>query len=110
MHGFLEYLRTQKISFDYNMLRETLKMFGAKEDTLIYTNSNDEVKNFPCWSKVDDDELEEVYEGKKEIEEGDKTNLSAVSVSEASAASKNEVKAEDKPYSEDDLKQAEDLF
>ena len=56
-NGFLEYLRTKKINFDYNMLRETLKMFGAKEDTLIYTNAQDEIKNFPCWSKTDDDEL-----------------------------------------------------
>lgn len=109
-NGFLEYLRTKKINFDYNMLRETLKMFGAKEDTLIYTNAQDEIKNFPCWSKTDDDELEETYQGNKEIEEGDKNNLGMVSVSEASAVSKNEVPAEEKPYTESDLKDAEDLF
>lgn len=109
-NGFLEYLRTKKINFDYNMLRETLKMFGAKEDTLIYTNAQDEIKNFPCWSKTDDDELEATYQGNKEIEEGDKNNLGMVSVSEASAVSKNEVQAEEKPYTEADLKDAEDLF
>ena len=109
-NGFLEYLRTKKINFDYNMLRETLKMFGAKEDTLIYTNAQDEIKNFPCWSKTDDDELEETYQGNKEIEEGDKNNLGMVGVSEASAVSKNEVQAEEKPYTESDLKDAEDLF
>lgn len=109
-NGFLEYLRTQKISFDYNMLRETLKMFGAKEDVLIYTNANDEVKNFPCWSKADDDELEDVYEANKEIEEGDRTNLGAVSISEASSVNRNEDREADKPYSDKDLKNAEDLF
>ena len=109
-NGFLEYLRTKKINFDYNMLRETLKMFGAKEDTLIYTNAQDEVKNFPCWSKTDDDELEETYNGNKEIEEGDKNNLGMIGVSEASAVSKNEVQAEEKPYTESDLKDAENLF
>lgn len=109
-NGFLEYLRTKKINFDYNMLRETLKMFGAKEDTLIYTNAQDEIKNFPCWSKTDDDELEETYKGNKEIEEGDKNNLGMVGVSEASAVSKNEAPAEEKPYTESDLKDAENLF
>jgi len=109
-NGFLEYLRTKKISFDYNMLRETLKMFGAKEDTLIYTNAQDEIKNFPCWSKDDDDELEETYKGNKEIEEGDKNNLGIVGVSEASAVSRNEAPAEEKPYTESDLKDAENLF
>lgn len=109
-NGFLEYLRTKKINFDYNMLRETLKMFGAKEDTLIYTNAQDEIKNFPCWSKTDDDELEETYQGNKEIEEGDKNNLGMIGISEASAVSKNEVPAEEKPYTESDLKDAEDLF
>ena len=109
-NGFLEYLRTKKINFDYNMLRETLKMFGAKEDTLIYTNAQDEIKNFPCWSKTDDDELEETYQGNKEIEEGDKNNLGMIGVSEASAVSKNEVQAEEKPYTESDLKDAENLF
>lgn len=109
-NGFLEYLRTKKINFDYSMLRETLKMFGAKEDTLIYTNSQGEIKNFPCWSKTDDDELEEAYKGNKEIEEGDKNNLGTIGVSEASAASRNEVPVEEKPYTEDDLKDAENLF
>ena len=109
-NGFLEYLRTKKINFDYNMLRETLKMFGAKEDTLVYTNAQDEIKNFPCWSKTDDDELEETYQGNKEIEEGDKNNLGMIGVSEVSAVSKNEVQAEEKPYTESDLKDAEDLF
>ena len=85
-------------------------MFGAIEVTLIYTNAQDEIKNFPCWSKTDDDELEEAYKGNKEIEEGDRNNLGMVGISEASAVSKNEVTAEEKPYTEADLKDAENLF
>lgn len=108
--GFLEYLRTKKISFDYSMLRETLKSFGAKEDILVYTNSQEEVKNFPCWSKADDDELEETYKGNQEIEEGDKSNLNLEGVSEASPVSKNEAPVEEKLYTEADLKDAENLF
>ena len=108
--GFLEYLRTKKISFDYSMLRETLKSFGAKEDILVYTNAQEEVKNFPCWSKADDDELEETYRGNQEIEEGDKSNLSLEGVSEASPVSKNEAPVEEKLYTEADLKDAENLF
>ena len=103
-NGFLDYLRTKKINFDYNMLRETLKTFGAKEDTLIYTNAQGDVKKFPCWSKVDDDELEETYKGNMEVTDGDKNNLS---VSDAFASDKGE---EEQLYTDDDLKNAEDIF
>lgn len=106
--GFTDYLRTQKINFDYSMLREVLKQFGAKEDTLTYTNSTGDVKNFPCWSRTDDSELEEAYEGAVEIEQGDRANLN--SVSEVSSVKEEEAKSEEKPYSEEDLKNAEDLF
>ena len=106
--GFTDYLKLQKISFDYSMLRETLKQFGAKEDILTYMNATGEVKNFPCWSRVDDAELEEAYEGAVEIENGDRANLGAVS--EASSVEEFEVKTEEKPYSAEDLKNAEDLF
>lgn len=108
--GFANYLRNQKISFDYNMLRETLKLFGAVEDTLVYFNSMNEEKHFPCWSKVDDNELEEAYEGAMEIEDGDKANLNAESISEASPVESKEKAEEEKLYSEADMKNAQDLF
>lgn len=108
--GFADFLRNQKISFDYNMLRETLKLFGAVEDNLVYFNSMNEQKVFPCWSKVDDEELEEAYEGAMEIEDGDKANLNAEGISEASPAESREKVTEEKPYSEADLKDAESLF
>ena len=109
--GFSDYLRNQKISFDYNMLRETLKQFGAVEDVLQYTNAFGEEMHFPCWSKIEDKDIDEAYMGAMEIESGDKANLGIVSVSEATNTAVIESKGEeDKPYTEEDLKQAEDMF
>ena len=108
--GFSEYLRNQKINFDYNMLRETLKTFGATEDVLVYMNSMGEEMHFPCWSKVEDKEIDEAYVGAMEVENGDKAGLEVVSVSEATNIEKKEAVEEEKPYTDEDLKQAEDLF
>lgn len=108
--GFSDYLRNQKITFDYNMLRETLKLFGAVEDTLVYMSAFGEERHFPCWSKAEDDEINEAYTGAVEIEEGDKANMGVVSVSEASNIDVPESKSEEKPYTDEDLKKAEDMF
>lgn len=108
--GFTDYLRNQKITFDYNMLREMLKTFGAVEDSLQYTNSLGEEIHFPCWSKEEDSLIKESYEGAVEVENGDKENLSAVSVSEASNIEVFENKESEKLYTEQDKKDAENLF
>lgn len=109
--GFSDYLRNQKISFDYNMLRETLKNFGAVEDVLQYTNAFGEIMHFPCWSKLEDKDIDEAYLGAMEIENGDKANMGVIGVSEASNVNMPEPKSEDeKPYTEDDMKNAQDLF
>lgn len=108
--GFSEYLRNQKINFDYAMLRETLKGFGAVEDTLRYFDAFNEEHNFPCWSKTEDKSIEEEYEGAMEVEKGDKSSLSVESVSEASSVEVQEVTEEEKPYSDKDLESAKDLF
>lgn len=109
--GFSDYLRNQKISFDYNMLRETLKQFGAVEDVLQYTNAFGEEMHFPCWSKIEDKDIDEAYMGAMEIESGDKANLGVVGVSEATNTAVVESRGEEeKPYTEEDLKQAEDMF
>ena len=108
--GFTDYLRVQKISFDYNMLRETLKAFGAKEDTLTYTNAVGEERNFPCWSKAEDAELDEAYAGAMEIESGDKASLGVLGVSETPPSAKGESAEEEKPYTPQDVKDAESLF
>ena len=91
------------------MLRETLKQFGAVEDTLQYTNSFGEEMHFPCWSKAEDTEINEAYVGAMEIEEGDRASLSLESVSEASNTVNIE-KKEEKPYSDKDLEEAKNMF
>lgn len=96
--GFAEYLRNNKVNFDQSMLRETLKSFGAVEDTLKYNNSMGDLVEFPCWSKSEDKEIDEAYKGEVEIAEGDKAH----SVSEATNITETETSSEEKPYSEED--------
>lgn len=108
--GFSDYLHNQKITFDYNMLRETLKNFGAVEDVLVYYSAMNEERHYPCWSKVEDSEINEAYSGAVEIEEGDRANMGVVGVSEASNIDVPEPKSEEKPYTDEDLKKAEELF
>ena len=108
--GFSDYLRNQKIAFDYNMLRETLKNFGAVEDVLVYYNAMNDEKHYPCWSKVEDSEIDEAYSGAVEIEEGDKANMGVVGVSEASNIDVPDPKSEEKPYTDEDMRKAEELF
>ena len=97
--GFAEYLRNNKVNFDQSMLRETLKSFGAVEDTLRYNNSMGDLVEFPCWSKSEDKEIDEAYKGEVEIAEGDKAH----SVSEATNITETETSSDEKPYSESDL-------
>ena len=105
--GFAEFLKNQKINFDFGMLRETLKQFGAQEDVLVYDDSFGEEKHFPCWSKVEDNSIEDAYNGAMEVEQGDKQ---ALSVGDATNTDEIEVKDEDKPYTDEDKKEGEDLF
>ena len=109
--GFAEFLKNQKITFDFNMLRETLIQFGAKEDVLVYEDALGEERRFPCWSKSEDAVIEDAYNGAMEVEEGDKRSLSVASVGDASNVEEYEPKAEEeKPYTEEDLKEGEELF
>ena len=108
--GFIEYLRNSKISFDLGMLRETLKGFGVQEDVLVYTSALGEERRFPCWSKAEDNVIEETYKGFMEVEEGDKANIGAVSVSEATNTAVEEKQGEEKSYSEEDFNDAQNLF
>lgn len=107
--GFADYLRNAKISYDLTMLRETLKSFGAVEDTLVYFNAHEEERHFPCWSKIEDKQIDDMYAGSVEVEEGDKANLGVVSVSDASNVEDKEADKE-KSYTPEDLKDAEDMF
>jgi hypothetical protein len=84
-----------------------LKQFGAQEDVLVYDDSFGEEKHFPCWSKVEDKNIEDAYNGAMEVEQGDKQ---ALSVGDASNTEEIEVKDDEKPYTEDDKKEGEGLF
>lgn len=108
--GFAEFLKNNKVSFDYAMLREMLKTFGAVEDTLIYFDALDEEHRFPCWSKIEDEAIREGYEGAMEVEKGDKANLTLESVSEASNVADKEAKTEEKAYTEADLAEIKNLI
>lgn len=108
--GFTDYLRNQKINFDYGTFREMLKSFGAVEDVLIYENALGDEMHFPCWSKTEDSEIDEAYQSVIEVENGDKASIGIESVSEVSNTEEVEVKEEEKPYSEEDRAEAEDLF
>lgn len=106
--GFTDYLKNQKINFDASLLRETLKSFGAEEDVLVYTNAIGEERRCICWSKVEDKDINEAYTGMLEVEEGDKYFYDNFSVSDASNTEDKE--EEVKPYTEEDMRDAEEMF
>ena len=110
--GFSEYLRNQKIPFDPSLMREIMKRFGAKEDTLTYTNARGDVIHFPCWSKLEDRDIDDAYEGELEIETGDKAGGLGTGASVSDADNTEDKKDEDieNPYTEEDKKNAKDLF
>ena len=108
--GFTKYLQNQKVNFDMALMRETLKQFGAIEDILVYTNSFGEEIRFPCWSKEEDESINEAYVGTMEIENGDKASMGIVGVSEADNVLVPESNSDEKPYSDEDLKNAQELF
>ena len=107
--GFAQYLTNSKLKYDPSMLRETLKQFGAIEDVLVYINATGEERSFRCWSKVEDSTIDDVYAGSMEVEEGDKS-MNGFSVSDATNAKPVEENTEEKLYTEEDLKNAEDMF
>lgn len=108
MQGLTKYLQNQKVNFDIALMRETLKQFGAEEDVLVYVNAFGDEIHFPCWSKEEDKNISEAYIGVMEIENGDKASIDLSSVSETDNADVETV--EQKPYSDEDLKNAEELF
>ena len=106
--GFADYLKNQKISFDASLLREMLLSFGAEEDVLVYNNAIGEERRCNCWSKVEDKDINEAYTGMLEVEEGDRYFYDNSSVSDASNTEDKE--EEVKPYTEEDMKNAEEMF
>ena len=109
--GLSDFFRNRKVTFDYVMLRETLKSFGATEDKLIYTNALGESVECPCWSKTEDEDIKNGYARAVEVEQGDKANLSVEGVSVVTNVPESEGNGEeDKLYSDKDMQDAKDLF
>lgn len=108
--GFIDYLNNRKVKFELSLLGEYLREFGAVPDTFVYFNANGEQRNCPCWSKIEDRDIQDAFYNNMEIYEGDKAMLSAVPVGEASNKETEVEDTEDKSYTEEDLKNAEDLF
>ena len=106
--GFSMYLRNNKINFDQTMLGETLKSFGAVEDVLKYTNSMGDLVEVPCWSKVEDKEIDKAYKSEIEIANGDREFNH--SVSEASSVTEAEPSDTAKAYTDEDFKKAQELI
>ena len=98
--GFTEYLKVNRVAFDSIMLREILLGFGAKEDTLLYTNAAGELVEFHCWSKEEDSVIDSAYKSEVELELGDR----ARSVSEVYAEEEEgEGEGEEEPlYTDED--------
>lgn len=107
--GFIDYLNNRKVKFDLSLLGENLREFGAVPDTFVYFNANGEKRTCPCWSKVEDDDIKDACYNSFEIAEGDKANQGITSIGDAN--NKEIVEdTEEKPYTEEDLKDAEDMF
>ena len=107
--GFMEYLNNRKVHFEVSSLGENLRAFGAVPDNFIYFNSNGEQRNCPCWSKEEDEIIRNAYYNNIEIEEGDKASQGITPLGYADNKDIKEDSVE-KSYTQEDLKDAENLF
>lgn len=108
--GFYDYLSSQRIRFDMDTMRETLKSFGAVEDELVYTNVSGDEVHLPCWSKADDGVLQESYRGNLEIAEEDRRGVDMRGIGEVDNMVAEDMVAKEKEYSQGDMDRAETLF
>lgn len=107
--GFIEYLNNRKVKYDLSLLGENLREFGANPDTFVYFNANGEQRTCPCWSKVEDDDIRDACYNSMEIAEGDRANQGITPV--GFATNKEVVEqTEGKPYTDEDYKNAENMF
>lgn len=107
--GFIDYLNNRKVKFDLSLLGENLREFGAVPDTFVYFNTNGEQRTCPCWSKVEDADIKDACYNSMEIAEGDKASQGISPVGYASNKEVTETNT-DKPYTDEDLKNAETMF
>lgn len=107
--GFEDYLNNNKIKYDASMMRETLKSFGAVEDVLEYQNALGESRRFPCWSKEEDERIDDEFLGTMEVYNGDKESFNQ-SISEATNIEVEELKEKEKQYTSEDWNNAQEMF
>ncbi len=106
-NGFIDYLNNRKVRFDLSVLGDNLRSFGAEPDTFVYFNSNGEQRSCPCWSKVEDEVIKNAYYNNIEVAEGD--SMQGIQPL-GYATNKEEVEEKEAPYTEEDLRDAENLF
>lgn len=109
-NGFIDYLSNRKFKFDLSMLGENLKDFGAVPDTFIYFNSNGEQRSCPCWSKIEDEAIKDAYYNNIEVEEGDKASQGIEPMGYASNKEEEKEATDEKPYTDKEFKDAQNLF
>lgn len=109
-NGFIDYLNNKKIKFDLSILGENLREFGAVPDNFVYFNSNGEQRSCPCWSKVEDDAIKDAYYNNIEVADGDKASQGITPMGYASNKEEEKEDTNEKPYTEEDMKNAENLF
>ena len=66
--------------------------------------------NYPCWSKTEDEDLRNGYARAMEVEDGDKATLSIEGVSDVTNAPVVTKDNDEKPYTDADKEDAQDLF
>ena len=109
-NGFIDYLNNRKVRFDLSSLGNNLRSFGAEPDTFIYFNANGEKRSCPCWSKTEDEAIKDAYYNNIEVAEGDMSMQGIKPLGYASNKEEVASTEEEKPYTEEDLKDAESLF
>lgn len=108
-NGFIDYLNNKKIRYELSLLGENLREFGAVPDTFVYYNANGEKRTCPCWSKVDDKDIQDAYYNNIEVYEGDKANQGITSVGYASNRD-SDTEEKEELYTKEDFEDAQNLF
>lgn len=109
--AFAKYLNNCKIKYDPSTLGNTLRGFGAVEDVFEYENISHDVRRVKCWSVRENEEILEVFEGNLDIENGEKnTDINILSAEGDASISKVEQREEEKSYTQEEYRNAEEMF
>ena len=111
--GFRMYLLAHKVRYDEAALREMLmsKRFGCSEDVLEYTTATGELRSVHCWSKPSDNAIVAMSEIERDIEEGDRAMAGIRTIEDVDERFVvSEETEEGKQYTEEDMRNAEEIF